>query len=272
MITAATPTATAPCPWRAWPDVYVKVAEAADLHIIMATGFYREMEVGTFMVETEADAIWPWVREASVEELAEMCVREFEEGIHGSQVRPGCLKLGTSSKDLTPIEVKTFKAVALAHKATGLFVTTHCTSKGAHVSQLGLLESEGVDPHRVVLGHTTGPVVNDNATVRQCMDRGAIFAPTNLRMDGGWEFWPKFVETIHRFFDDGYGDRLVLGLDWAFETEQGLFLPCTFLPPPPYVYMFVYVLPRLRELGLKEECIETMLVENPKRILPIRGT
>jgi phosphotriesterase-related protein len=257
-------------PWRAWPDVYLKVSEAADIHIIVATGFYREMEVGTYMVKTEADAIWPWVREASVEDLAGMCIREFEEGIHGTTVRPGCLKLGTSSKDLTPTELKTFRAAARAHKATGLFITTHCTRPGAHVAQLEALEKEGVDPYRVVIGHTASHLVNENQTVRECMRRGATFLPTNLRMDGDWEFIAALVKAIRQLFEDGLGDRLVLGLDWAFETEQGPFVPCTFMPPPPYVYMFGYVLPRFRKLGLEEQAIAQMLVKNPARILPVK--
>ncbi|MBC8233643.1 hypothetical protein H8E77_29200 [bacterium] len=256
-------------PWRAWPDVYIKVSEAADIHIILATGFYREMEIGSYWIKTEADAIWPWVREATVEELAEMCIREFEDGIHGTEVRPGCLKLGTSSKEITPMELKTFRAVAMAHQATGLCITTHCTCPGAHLAQLDVLETAGVDANRVVIGHTASHIVNENATVRECMKRGATFLPTNLRMDADWEFIKAFVKAIRQLLEDGFGDRLVLGLDWAFENEQGVFVPCSFMPPPPYVYMFTHVLPRFRKLGLEEEAIEQMLVVNPKRILPV---
>ena len=257
-------------PWRAWPDVYSKVSEAADIHIILATGFYREMEIGSYWIKTEEDAIWPWVCEANLEELAEMCIREFEEGIHGTSVRPGCLKLGTSSKGITPTELKTFRAVAMAHKATGLFITTHCTHPGAHLVQLNVLEAEGVNPNQVVIGHSASHIVNENETVRDCMQRGATFLPTNLRMDSNWEFLEELVKAIRQLFEDGFGDKLVLGLDWAFENEQGVFVPCSFMPPPPYVYMFTHVLPRFRKLGLEEEAINQMLVENPKRILPVK--
>jgi predicted metal-dependent phosphotriesterase family hydrolase len=104
------------------------------------------------------------------------------------------------------------------------------------------------------------------------MKRGATFLPTNLRMDADWEFIKALVEAIRQLFEDGFGDRLALGLDWAFESEQGVFVPCSFMPPPPYVYMFTHVLPRFRKLGLEEEAIEQMLVENPKRILPVKSS
>jgi len=259
-----------PMPWRAGPDTYVRIAEAANLHVVLATGFYREMEVGTYWVKSEADAIWPVVRQKSAEELAEMCIRDVTEGIHGSPVRAGCIKLGSSRAELTPAERKAFRAGAIAQKATGLSVTTHCTKPGAHVAQLNALTEDGVDPHRVVIGHTAGHLVNEPQTVRDCMRRGATFLPTNLRTDDDWEFWAALVRAIRQLFQEGLGDRIALGLDWAFECEQGPFLPCTFMPPPPFRYMFTHTLPRFRKLGLTEGEVKQMMVLNPARILPVR--
>ena len=259
-----------PMPARAWPDTYMKIAEAADLHIILATGFYREMEVGSYWVKSEADAIWPGVREKSADELAEICIREINEGLHGTKVRAGCIKLGSSSAELTDAEEKAFRAGAIAQKATGVSITTHCTKPGAHISQLTLLTEQGIDPHRIVIGHTHTHIVNETDTVRQWMERGATFCPTNLRMDSNWEFWADFVRAVRQLFNQGFGEHLVLGLDWAFETEQGPFVPCTFMPPPPFRYMFTHTLPRFRKLGLEEEAIEQMTVTNPARVLPVQ--
>jgi phosphotriesterase-related protein len=259
-----------PMPWRAWPDTYVQIAEAGDLHIILSTGFYREMEVGSYWVKDASQAIWPVVREKSVDELAEMCIRELTEGVHGTAVRAGVVKLGSSAKELTEAEKKAFRAGAAAQQATGVSITTHCTAAGGHVTQLTELAEAGVDPARIVIGHTTRHVVQENETVREWMKRGATFLPTNLRMDQDWEFWADFVRAVRELFQAGLGQHLVLGLDWAFETEQGPFVPCTFMPPPPYRYMFTHTLPRFRKLGLEEEAIQQMMVANPARILPVQ--
>jgi predicted metal-dependent phosphotriesterase family hydrolase len=256
-----------PVAWRAWPDTYVQVAEAADLHVVLATGFYREMEVGSYWVEEERQAIWPAVRERPVAELAELCVREITEGIHGTGVRAGIIKLGSSGAELTAAEAKAFRAGAMAQLATGVAVTTHCTAPGAHATQLEALTEAGVDASRVVIGHTARHVVNETGSVREWMARGATFLATNLRMDEDWEFWAEFVRVVRGLFDEGLGEHLVLGLDWAFETEQGPFLPCTFMPPPPFRYMFTHTLPRFRKLGLEEAAIEQMLVANAARLL-----
>jgi len=258
-----------PRPWRAWPDTYLKVADATDIHMILATGYYREMEVGSYWIKTEADAIWPVVRQKSAEELAEMCVEEITEGIHGSSVRAGVIKLG-SSRGLTDIERKAFRAGALAQKQTGVSITTHCTTPDTHNAQLGALDQDGVDLSRVTIGHTASHMVNEPDSVREWMKRGATFLPTNLRMDMSWEFYPDLVNAIHECFQQGLGEHIVLGLDWAFEDERGPFVPCSFMPPPPYVYMFAYTLPRLRKLGLSEEEEKQIMVKNPARILPVQ--
>ncbi len=259
-----------PMAWRAWPDTYVRMADAADLHIILSTGFYREMEVGSYWVKDKSQAIWPKVREGSVEELAGLCIGEITSGIHGTPVRAGIIKLGSSGPELTEAEAKAFQAGAMAQQATGVAITTHCTARGAHITQLNALADAGVDPSRVMVGHTGPHMVRETDSVREWMKRGATFLPTNLRMDDDWEFWADLVRVIRDLFSEGLGEHLVLGLDWAFDTEQGPFVPCSFMPPPPFRYMFVYTLPRFRKLGLEESAIEQMMVANPARLLPVQ--
>lgn len=259
-----------PMPWRAWPDTYSKIAEVANLNLVLSTGFYREMETGSYWVESPEEAIWPAVRTKTVEELAEICIHEIVDGLHGSNVRAGIIKLGSTTKDLTAAEHKAFRAGAIAQKATGVSITTHCTSVGAHVSQLELLSQLGVDLTRVVIGHTAKHLVYETESVCDWMRQGATFLPTNLRMDQDWEFWMDFVVAIQNLFQIGLGNHIVLGLDWAFDSQQGPFLPCTFMPPPPFRYMFTHTLPRFRKLGLIEAEIEHMMVKNPGRILPVQ--
>lgn len=95
-------------PWRCWPDLYREVSKASGVQIVIATGFYREIEVGTYYVKTPEDAIWPFVRQSPVAALTEMCIREVQEGIHGTDIRAGCIKLGTSQPEMTETEKKTF--------------------------------------------------------------------------------------------------------------------------------------------------------------------
>jgi len=261
-----------PPPWRAWPTFYVEVSEITGMHIVLCTGFYREVEAGTYWVRGPEDAIWPFVRQASVEELADLCVREIEEGIHGTDVRAGCIKLGTSAPAMTETERKAFRAGARAQKATGVAVTTHCTKIGAEASQLEALDAEGVDLERVVIGHTAKHLMDADCR-KVClawMRRGVNFLPTNLGVrDDGGECWRPLVEAIHEVFDAGLGGRLCLGLDWAYCSESEAFGRCTFMPPPPFLHMFTHTLPAFRRLGLTPDEEEQMMAANPQRILPL---
>lgn len=258
-------------PWRAWPTIYREVAEASGAWLVLCTGFYREMEVGSYFVQSEEDQIWPFVREAEIEELAEMCVREIAEGIHGTEVRAGAIKLGSSRAPLTELERKTFRAGARAQADTGVHITTHCTHLGAETSQLTVLDSEGVDLERVVIGHTAAHLMMPayRKTCVEWMKRGVTFLPTNLDVRDPTR-WAPLVEAIHEIFDADLGKRLVLGLDSGYCSESGEFAPMTFLPEPPFAYMFLEVLPALRNLGLTSEEERWMLDENPRRILPVQ--
>ncbi|MDP6379864.1 MAG: hypothetical protein QF662_00845 [Phycisphaerae bacterium] len=262
-------------PWRAWPTFYAEVSEAADMHIILSTGCYREVEVGSYWVKTPDDAIWPLARKSSAEELAEIFTREILEGIHGTKVCAGAIKLGTSAPELTKTERKAFSAGAQAQKATGVHITTHCPGKmGAETGQLAVLDEEGVDLNRVVIGHTA-PHLMDPDCRKACMDwmkRGANFLLTNLGIgaDGG-EVWQPLIDAIHEVFDAGLGEKIAgFGLDWAFCSESGPFGPCNYVPGPPYLHMFTHTLPAFRRMGLTVEEEEAIMRTNPQRIFPVR--
>ena len=264
---------TTPIPMRAEPWVYQEMVARSGLNVVVSTGFYREAAANeTRPCGAGFPNRWldPRILEYDVDAIADIMVDEFEEGIRGSEVRPGIIKLASTSSELTPGEAKAFVAGAKAQRRTGLAITTHVQGLGTAEAQLCHLEAAGADASRVILGHTASHVVEIPWVVRNLMKRGATFLLTNLRMDGPPRFAERLVTEIRRLFDDGFGDRLTLGLDWAFENEQGPFIPCSFMPPPPYIYMFTHTLPRFRESGLEEEAIERMLVHNPARILPVQ--
>lgn len=261
-----------PAPWRTWPTFYVEVAEEANVHIILCTGYYREVEMGAYWAKRPEDTIWPFVKTATVEELADFCTREILEGVHGTDVRAGAIKLGTSAPVMTEAEKKAFHAGARAQKATGVHVTTHCTQIGAESSQLQILADEGMDLSRAVIGHTAGHLMDPRCRKKclEWMKEGANFLPSNLEIgkDDEGESWRPLVEAIHEIFDKGFGSQIVFGLDCAFSSESGEFC-YTIMPPPPYLYMFEHTLPAFRRMGLTEEEEDAIMRSNPQRILPV---
>lgn len=262
-----------PMPGRADKAFYVEASEATGMHIILCTGFYREVELGTYWAKKPEYQIWHYVREASVEQLAEFCVREIVEGIGGTDMRAGAIKVGSSGPILTQAEEKAFRAAARAQRQTGVHITTHCTGRLTAFAQLMLFDEEEVDLSRVAIGHI-GWDFHSKVFRNACipwMKRGATFLPTNLGIgaDGG-EMYRPLVDGIHELFDAGVGDRLGLGLDSAFcdQNEDGVFRYDN-VPPPPWLHMFTHTLPAFRKLGLTEEEEDWMMRRNPQRIIPV---
>ena len=93
-------------------------------------------------------------------------VSEIEEGVGGPAVRAGIIKLAPSSGELTPGEVKAFRAGVKAQRRTGLVITTHAQGLGAAEAQLDVMEAAGAGALRVILGHTAPHAVEIPSVVR----------------------------------------------------------------------------------------------------------
>ena len=78
------------------------------------------------------------------QELADEWVREFEEGIEGSGVRPGFIKTAVNPGDLFPIQQRITHAAAIASRLTGMTVATHTGAGIAAHQVLDILEEEEV--------------------------------------------------------------------------------------------------------------------------------
>jgi phosphotriesterase-related protein len=130
-----------------------------------------------------------------------------------------------------------------------------------------LYAKEGVDLTKVVIGHAGDS--NDLDYLRWIMDQGAtigcdrfgldLFNPTDQR-----------VATIAALCAQGYADRIVLAHDAAcymdfFSGEAGQEALAAAVPNWHYLHISNDVLPALREQGVTDAQITTMLVDNPRR-------
>jgi phosphotriesterase-related protein len=237
----------------------VRIAEQVDLNIVVATGVYTYDTV-PFYFEHKGPGISPDMPDPMVD----MFVRDLTEGIAGaSGVRAAFLKCAIDKFGLTNDVERILRAVAKAHRQTGAPITVHThpsTKTGSDVHRV--LSDEGVDPSRVVLGHSGDSTDADHLS--QLADLGYI-----LGMD---RFGLNLAPTLEQRIDivvelarRGYADRMVLSqdascyFDWLDPAFAGA------LPNWHYLHIDKDVLPALRELGVTEEQIDQMLVGNPRR-------
>jgi predicted metal-dependent phosphotriesterase family hydrolase len=232
-------------------------SERSGLHIVATSGYYVE-------------ACHPaWAREADVEALTEALVREATGGADGTDIRTGILKSGISRPVLEGVEERCARAVARAHRRTGLPITTHTSGnirfeiEGGNIGTqlLDLFESEGVDPSSVIVGHT-----DENADIRvlERFCRRGAFVQFDVIGKQHWMLDATRAALAARLFDRGFGSHLLLSSDRARKTELRRY------GGPGYRYLLETFIPLLRNSGLEDAAITAMLVDNPSRALRVR--
>lgn len=249
-----------PCPIDLGRDVEfaAEVAQASGVHVVCATGLYKE----------ESGAA-PYFKFRSsftdaVPEMTEIFVREVTEGIGSTGIKAGVIKVATGPHQVTPYERNVIVAAARAHKATGAPITTHTDDGTMGREQLAILTEEGVDPRRVVVGHSCGSA--DLRYHTDLLDRGAylgfdrfgleLLHPDRLRL-----------AALIGLLGIGFERQIVLSHDtvWCWRGRP-LPIPAEQLAPqwdPRHVLQ--HIVPALRQAGVVQEKIDAMLVENPRR-------
>jgi predicted metal-dependent phosphotriesterase family hydrolase len=227
------------------PGGLKRISELTDVQVVMSAGWYREPFYS------------PDVWERSVRELTADLIRDVEVGCDG--IRPGILgEIGTHGSRVSPVEERVHRAVARAHKATDLTITTHSNASPVGLAQLDIFEEEAVDLRRVVVGHCdTYPVRDYHLAV---LERGAWVQFDTIR--GNFDFeTQRQARMIAELAELGHLDRLLLSQDIAVDRFY------TVYGGNGYAYVVSQFVPKLREVGLSHEQIEILLVHNPRRML-----
>ena len=132
------------------PQILRRVSEETGFNVICATGYYYEGEGAPAYFSFRslfADV---------VAEAADLMVTELTDGIAGTGIRAGVIKLGTSEGRITDYELNMIKAAARAQQATGAPIITHTQSGTMGPDQAKALVEAGADPSKVVIGHMCG--------------------------------------------------------------------------------------------------------------------
>lgn len=248
-----------PCPMDLGRDVelMVEVSRNSGVHIICATGLYKEDQGSPpyFKFRGQFSDI--------TSELRDAFVREITEGIGSTGVKPGLIKAATGAHQITQYEETVLRAAAQAACATGLPITTHTDEGTMGREQLDIFAAEGLELRHVIVGHSCGS--SDLRYHVDLLDRGCflgfdrfgleILQPDRLRL-----------AALIGLIGIGFAKQIVLSHDsvWCWRGRP-LPIPATLLPNWKPTYLFTDILPKLRDAGVSQEKIDTMLVVNPRR-------
>jgi phosphotriesterase-related protein len=198
--------------------------------------------------------------------MTELFVRDITEGIAGTGVKAGMLKCAVDEKGLTRGVEQVLRSVAKAHAQTGAPVTIHTHAASQHgPAILEVLNAEGADLSRVVLGHS-GDSVHDPDYLERMADAGLTLGMDRFGIDHFATFEDR-SDLVAELCRRGLADRMVLSHDTCCYIDW--FAPGSLddLKQWHYLHVSQDVLPYLKSHGVTDDQIDAMLVRNPARIL-----
>lgn len=232
------------------------VSEASGLNVVMGSGWYMHQ-----LYPADMDSL-------TVGQLTDIIVHDVTVGAQGTHIRSGIIgEVGVGDfkdfKDphpLLPNVIKSIRAAARASRMTGAPMTIHNFEPFDQMMKvLDIIESEGVDLHRVVMSHTGGRPVKE---MKALFKRGVYVE---------WDFMgqaplsdkaaTKIIDSITSMIKAGYANQIVLSHDICTQAQLQV------NGGGGYTYINDIILPGLRAKGISKATIHKIMYENPRREL-----
>ena len=233
------------------PVLLQRLAKAGGLHLLTNTGYYGAADNKFLPGHAFTE---------SADQLAGRWLKEWREGIDGTKVRPGFIKIGVGGETLSDLHRKLVRAAARTHRASGLTIASHTGPAKLALEQLDVLREEGVGARAFVWVHAQAE--SDPAVHLKVAERGAW-----VSLDGyGPTETKRYVEILKALRDRGRLGQVLLSHDAGWyrpgEPEGGEFRP--------FDALFKVLLPKLKEEGFSQTEIDQVLVRNPAEAFAVR--
>jgi predicted metal-dependent phosphotriesterase family hydrolase len=226
------------------PAALRRVSEATGISIVMGCGHYRDPYLDR-----------NWFDRMAVDAIADEIVRDLTEGVGGTGIRAGIIgEIGADRQYISAAEERSFRAAARAHLRTGVTINTHAARWPVGLAQLSLLAEEGVDPRRVIIGHTDSVPVPG---YQLDLVRRGCFVSLDSIGTGSAHGTHRAVEYVVDLVRAGFGSQILLSQDVCLHDHLRAAGGCG------YAYVLTEFLPMLTAAGLDEELVRTFVTDNP---------
>ncbi len=248
-----------PCPMDLGRDVtfIAEVAQRSGVNLVCAVGGYFEAQGIPFTFS-----------HLDIDTITEIYVREIEDGVGGSGIRPGIVKVATGDGSVSDYERKLLTAGARAAKLTGVPVLSHTENCSCGHDQIDIVTGEGLAPHRLLVGHSCGR--DDHPYQKSLAERGAYvgFDRFGIEVFNSDE---NRMKNLKQLIDSGHRDRVMVSHDtvncWLggvpnvgdpAQVKQ-------ILPNWTLTHLFERIFPALRDMGVSQADLDHIIADNPRR-------
>jgi phosphotriesterase-related protein len=250
-----------------------RISEKTGVHVIATTGLYAEDS-------------WPEkFCNMSTEEYTAFMMGEIKHGIADTGIKPGHIKIAIEEGP-TPQGELLLRAAARVSQETGFSVTIH---QGTFMTDqevrriIDVIVEEGIEPERTIICHVQDFFVPwDLKTLvldpdswrlqldfpKELLDRGF-----NISVDCFGHIWDmeplgyinqtdwQRLAGLAALINAGYSEKIVLGTDTYLKILTRRF------GGEGYCRLTKSIIPILRQVGVSEDDIQKLIVENPARLL-----
>lgn len=254
-----------------------RFSELSGLNVVCATGIYTETSRPPDLIGKGEDVLYAVMKQ------------EIEEGIDGTEIRPGILKCALATygdNGLADGEIAAVRACARLSAETGLSMHVHTDPTIAGDDLVAAIEDaireRGASPDRIHVCHMdnriasgvgVGEYLEDPRTDRT-LDLGVHRTLLDMGVSVGLDTWgmpiinPNFfmpddferLKALITLADEGYGDQITIGDDFSSKLYGRTYgnYGCT-----RFADFGAFML----ELLGRAELLHKVTVENPARIL-----
>ena len=235
------------------PFVYKRLSELTGINIIFATGYYGA-------IDNKYIPGHAW--QESDEEIARRWLDEWENGTHGTGIRPGIIKIGVPfDTTLSGLHQKLVSAAAKAHLQSGLTIVAHTGPGERAYEQLEIIKQEGVAPEAFVWTHALMGAGEDHIEIAR-MGAWVSFDWVGTEQEDIQEL----VSRIKNMEEKNLLHKLLLSHDAGWytigEPGGGSFRH--------YTAIFTHLIPAMKEAGFTEEDISIIMEKNPQEAFAVK--
>lgn len=231
------------------PVLMKRISMESGVKILTNTGFYNARE--GFFVPRKVEEMTP-------EQLAEIWIDEWKNGIVDTGVRPGFIKIAVNRDGVNPQGQKIVRAAAITHRETGLRIHSHTgRNPVSGYQQLEILKEEGVSPSAWTWVHATGVQPLDQ--LQKAFEEGAWLSFDNMRPTE--DSVQRMLNCIQHSITHGWLDQILVSHDAGW-----------YVPGQPgggqhrsYTAYFTHLLPAAKKAGIPSKVLDKISITNPAR-------
>ncbi|MEB2778003.1 phosphotriesterase [Algoriphagus sp. D3-2-R+10] len=228
------------------PMLLKKLSEQSGIQLITNTGLYGTQK-GRFLPD--------YAFTETADKLSERWINEYENGIEGTGIKPGFIKISVNEDDsLGEMDSKLVRAAGMTYEKTGLKIYSHTGTWNIAKQEVAILQEMGISPTSFVWVHAQAEQDFQNYATATKMG-------VWVSLDGiGWSV-DEYVDRLFFAKENGFLDQVLISHDAGWydpaKPNGGDFVPFT--------NIFEKLMPALNAKGFTASDWEMLLVENPKR-------